>query len=173
MSVYATWVREHTKGQIVSQHLEHGGIVLAQNKHDGRLRFERAGSRSGNRINADAFNEIKSQLSENVIGYINDVVGYLSNDMSVLGNQASMEMYGIRKYKEQYYFPIKSSRDTMFQRSDAAAQSTTDDSRMKNQGFTKSRLANANNAVLIEDFDQVTSGHIQQMVTYSSFVTGL
>lgn len=173
MSVYATWVREHYEGQIASKHLEHGGFVLARNISDGRLRFETTAPKTGTALTQADFEYIESQLGRDVIGYVNAVVKYMSEDMSEIGNAASMEMYGVRKYKEQYYFPIKSSRETMFQKSDAGAQSTTDDSRMKNQGFTKSRLNHANNTVLIEDFDLVTSGHIQQMITYASFVNGL
>lgn len=93
--------------------------------------------------------------------------------MSDIGNAASMKLYGIRKYKEGYYFPIKSYSGLMHQTSDAAATSTTNDSRLKHRGFTKARLTGANNAVLVEDFDTIAMGHIQQMITYADFVVPL
>lgn len=173
MSIYATWVREHTEGQIASQHLEHGGFVLFQDKYEGKIRKEQMAPKSGTILEQSDMDNIINSLGDNIIGYVNDVVEYMSNDMSRLGNEASLQMYGIRKYKESYYFPIKSSRETMFQKSDAGAQSASNDNRLKNQGWTKSRLANANNTILIEDFDTVATGHIQQMITYSSFVVGL
>ena len=173
MSIYATWKREHTDGQIASRHLEHGGFVLSQRRSDGQFRMEQEQAGNGTALTQEDIDIITNELGQDVINYVNAVVGYMSKDLSKMGNEASMQMYGIRKYKETYYFPISSSKGTMYQRSDAGAQSTSDDTRMKNMSMTKSRLNNANNTVLIEDFDAVTTGHIQQMITYASFVNGL
>ena len=159
LSVYATWNREH-QGIVTSQHLERGGIVLA-NRYGEK--------QSGARISEKDMQQIRGLLTQEQMGYADAMVGYLSNEMSKLGNETSMKLFGIAKYKEGYYFPIASSKATMFQKSNAGSPYAAGDSRLKHPGWSKSRIANANNAVVIDNFDTIALTHVNEMLRYSTF----
>ena len=81
-----------------------------------------------------------------------------------------MELFGIKKYNEEYYFPFKTASDQRYQRSDAGAASTTNDARVKHTSFTHSLRKGANTPLVMGDFFDVIADHINLMATYSSFV---
>lgn len=168
MSLYATWKREHQEGILVSKHLENGGFVIESDRNKGMLWRDNGKRVSGNRISEKDFEQVLAYLTKEEQDYVDAMVDYLSHDMSEYGNKTSMDLFGIKKYKEQYYFPISSFADTMYAKSDAGT-STTNDSRIKHASFTHARLNNAQNAVLLEDFDKVIANHVNQMLVYSSF----
>lgn len=171
LSLYATWKRENQKGLIVSKHLENGGFVLNEEEIKSKGIFGRQSMMtSGNRIDPADMKTIMSFLSEDQRAYADEMVHYLSTVIGEKGNRASLQLFGIRKYNEGYYFPIKSYAGNMYQRSDAGTVSASNDSRIKHASFTNSRLNNAQNAVLLEDFDTVVSNHINQMLVYSNMV---
>ena len=171
LSLYATWKRENQKGLIISKHLENGGFVLDESEVKNKGLFGRQSMMtSGNRISKSDMNAIQDFLTPEQKAYADDIVHYLSTEIGSKGNRASMQLFGIKKYNEGYYFPIRSYAGNMYQRSDAGTVSTSNDSRIKHASFTNSRLNNAQNAVLLEDFDTVISNHINQMLVYSNMV---
>ena len=64
---------------------------------------------------------------------------YLGNELSELGNQASMEVYGYRKFNETNYFPIKVDQNQT--KSDVAKQAQA--ATIAGRGFTKATAPNA------------------------------
>ncbi|MCQ2300037.1 MAG: hypothetical protein MJZ81_07945 [Bacteroidales bacterium] len=168
LSIYATWKREHAEGSVTS-HLENGGFILAEDGRKGKLRKEADQQLSGNKISQADMDAIAKWLTREQKQYADALVHYMSSDMAELGNKASMAMFGIKKYTENNYFPMQTSKETMYQRSDAGATSVSNDNRLKHKSFTKRITNQARNALLISDFSEVCAGHIQQMITYSSF----
>lgn len=91
--------------------------------------------------------------------------GYLDGECAKWGNEVSMRLYGYRKFTEKDYFPIKSADqylDSSFEGRQAAE-------RIKNFGFTKGTVVNANNPVVIDDIFRVVSDHINKMSLYNAF----
>lgn len=168
MSLYATWKREHQDGVLISKHLENGGFVFSDTDADkGGLKRE-SSRKSGNKLTEVDMGKITALLTQEQKGYVDAMVSYLSNEMGEKGNRTSMQMFGIRKYNERYYFPVKSFAGNLYQRSDVGSVSGTNDNRIKHASFTHSRLNNAQNAIMLEDFDAVCANHINQMLTYAN-----
>ncbi|MBQ9291467.1 MAG: hypothetical protein IJ210_15270 [Clostridia bacterium] len=174
MSILAIWQREHHDKFFQSHHLEVGGFVLADDGGKlgkGLLGLDRnaVGRTRGSRITQAEINAIEAWLTDEQKAYMREMISYLSNDMSDIGNETSMKLYGIKKYKEKVYFPIQSYRGALTMKSDAGAASTTNDSRIEHVGFSNARLRDANNTILIDDFSKVAAGHVQQMLMYANF----
>lgn len=174
MSILAIWQREHYDENFRTYHLEEGGFVLAD---DGRKRgkgilgldanpLQRT---LGTLITQDEINTIQNFLTDEQKAYMKEIISYLSNDMSEIGNDTSMRLYGIKKYKEKVYFPIQSYRGGMKMKSDAGAVNPVNDKRIEHVGFSNSRLRGANNTIVISDFSTTAAGHIQQMLMYANF----
>ena len=175
MSLYATWNREHVNG-MESHHLDEGGFVYSGDVQEGRRSvFERTDLRrfSGNKISDTDMEKISKFLTEEQKGYVKAMVDFLSTDMARYGNETSMQLYGIKKYKEKYYYPFKSFSGNLYQKSDAGTTSLTDDNRLKHRSFTKQLVRHANNAVLLEDFSTVVASHATEMITYSALTVGV
>lgn len=177
MSLYATWNREHING-MESHHLDEGGFVYPGDWQDPNTKkgvFERTDLRrfSGNKIDEADMEKISQFLTEEQKGYVKAMVDFLSTDMARYGNETSMQLYGIKKYKEKYYYPFKSFSGNLYQKSDAGTTSLTDDNRLKHRSFTKQLVRHANNAVLLEDFSTVVASHATEMITYSALTVGV
>lgn len=170
MSLYATWKRENQTDIVVSKHLENGGFVYSDADMDKGILGRESRLKSGNQISQEDMDMIIGFLTDEQIRYADEMVNYLSTDMGAKGNETSMALYGIKKYNEKYYFPIKSFAGNLHQKSDVGTVSGTNDNRIKHASFTNSRLNNAQNAVLLQDFDEVVANHINQMLTYSNMV---
>lgn len=79
-----------------------------------------------------------------------------------------MELYGYRKFTETHYFPIQSDEGSV---KTELAQGK--DSRVKNMGFTKTTVKNANNAIVLDDIFDVFVQHADDMGTYNAFAPAL
>lgn len=171
--LYATWKRERSNEIAATEHLTRGGFVYESKADPARAgKGLKTGTlnTTGHLIADSDMAVVDGYLTQEQKDYADAMVGYLSNDMAELGNRVSMEMFGIRKYKEKYYFPYQTVKDQLNQKSTAGATATTDDSRIKHSGFTHRLTAKARTAVVMGDFSEVVANHISQMVTYSSFV---
>ena len=168
MAVLATWEREQRVGPEYSSHMERGGIYLQDDDgKTGKLHREQKPQRA-HRVKAADIAKMQALLTDEQKRYMNAVVEYLSSDMSRLGNEASMRMYGIRKYKESYYFPMKIWDGVKSARSDKGI-SGTDDNRIAHQGWSKRRKINAQNALVIGNFTDVAVKHMTEMINYATF----
>jgi len=168
MALYATWLRE--KNQMRPEetaHLLHGGFVLAENEDNtgkpGRVKKNVRPIR----ISEAQLNALGQQLTEAQREYVHEMVKYMSTELAELGNEASMRMYGIKKFTEQYYFPIKSWGGVLNQRSDAGVKNSNEN-RAAQQGFSKRVKNNARNAIEISDFTPTAVKHVAGMITYNT-----
>ena len=168
MSLYATWMRE--KNQLrpeATAHLLRGGFVLAQNQQDQKLLERVKESNRPVRMTYNLLNELGSYLTENQRKYVDAMVNYMSTDLAELGNEASLQTYGIKKFTEKYYFPIKSWGGVLNKRSDSGVTNKNDVRAMR-QSFSKRVQAGASNAIEISDFTPTVVKHIVGMINFNT-----
>lgn len=109
--------------------------------------------------------DIIGTLTDEQIQVADQMQDFLNNECSEWGNEASMRMYGYKKFTETDYFPIKSS-DAYLDKSFKGRESTE---RIRNFGFTKGTVVNANNPIMIDDIFTVFADHVNKMSLYNSF----
>ena len=167
MELYAIWKREQTTNPEMSEHLTKGGVYIQEDeKQEGKLRHERKDQRAI-RVTDDEVAAMYGQMTDAQKEYMEQIVSYLSNEMSALGNEASMRMYGIRKYKESYYFPMKVWDGVKSARSDRGI-SGVDENRAAHKSWSKRRKHMASNALVIGNFTQDAVNHIVEMINYNT-----
>lgn len=110
---------------------------------------------------------------QNIIGHLTEeqremadrIQDYLNNECAEWGNETSMRLYGYRKFTEKNYFPIQSS-DAYIDKDIASREAVE---KIKNFGFTKGTVVNANNPIMIDDVFKVAADHINKMSLYNAF----
>lgn len=115
---------------------------------------------------------IVASLSNEQVRMAKELQTYLSTTAAEWGNEASMNMYGIRKFKEKAYWPIKTSDDYV-RTNDANSGSGAGLWGVKNKGMTKAVQTKANNPLVIHDAFDTWYQHVDDMATYSSMVAPL
>ena len=167
MALYATWLREKNALRPEdTAHLLHGGFVLAEDNSKGLYGRKQANNRPI-RMSEDELNALENELTEKQKEYVDKIVAYMSGDLAELGNEASMKTYGIKKFTEQYYFPIKSWGGVLNKSSDSGVTNRNDNRAMR-QSFTKRITANAQNAIEIGDFTPTAMKHIVGMINFNT-----
>ena len=168
MSLYAYSRREQALA-----HIMEGGIVLKdnvivkKNKLGIPIKYEVDTNKTFS-LSEEILNEICNTLTKEQKAYVENMQGYLSNEMGDKGNEVSMEMLGIKLFKEEYYFPLKSSQDYMDFKPQEAGEI-----KLKNASFSKATVQHANNPVILNDFTDVWSEHVHDMSMYHAFVLPL
>ena len=162
MTLAATWKREHSNVDLLSKHLEVGGFILqeqaAKNKQWQTM---------GHRMTDNDYNKLLSLMTTDQLNYVDDMVGFMSKDLSEWGNETSMDLYGIKLFKEGYYIPFVTDPNARYHKSNAGANAAND-TRIKHPGFSNRRISGANNTIIIDDFQTVVARHAQDMINYST-----
>ena len=172
MSLYAYSKREQSL-----DHLRLGGFVFDSNietykEKDGKtgksiLKYK-VNTAEAHQISIDILAEITGKLSSEQKSFVDDMQEYLSTVMGAKGNEVTMQMYGVKLFKEKFYFPLKSAKQFMFEQNQVAGEV-----RIKNSGFTNKVVAHANNPVILNSFMDVWADHVNDMSMYHSFVLPL
>ena len=169
MSLYA-----YSKREQADLHLQLGGFVF-----DSSIEVTKK-SKLGIPLKytvktADAYNlsketlgDIIGTLTEEQKAFVDEMQSYLSTVMGEKGNEVSLEMYGVKLFKEKNYFPLKSAKQFMFEQSESAGEV-----RIKNSGFSKETVAKANNPIILNNFTDVWTNHVNDMSMYHAFVLAL
>ena len=108
--------------------------------------------------------QIIAKLTPEQIKLADEMQSLLNNEMAAWGNETSLQMHGIKLFREQDYFPIKSSSEALKK----TADSFDTQEKIKNFGFTKPLVRNANNAIMIDDIFSVVADHCNKMSLYNS-----
>lgn len=113
---------------------------------------------------------ITSTLTPKQKQFADAIQEFLSTRAADWGNEASVLMYGYKKFAARDYFPIITDANYIQSKEgDLKNMQTT----IRNLGMTKNTTKNANNAVVMDDILDIFSRHIDQMSTYSSFLAPL
>ena len=169
MSLYA-----YSKREQAGAHLERGGFVFDSNitvtkktKLGIPLEYNVRTANAHN-LSPEILGEIISKLTPQQKGFADEMQDYLSTVMGEKGNEISLEMYGVKLFKEKNYFPLKSARQFMFEQQEVAGEV-----KIKNSGFTKETVVNASNPIILSNFTDVWARHVNEMSMYHSFVLPL
>lgn len=150
MSIYA-----YSKREAAADHLAKGGIV-----------FENSLDATAYNLSYDLINEITDVLTPEQRGYVDAMQHYLSSVMGEKGNEVTLEMYGVKLYGEENYFPLRSAGQYMAKAKEAAKAQP----KLKNSGFSKTTVPHASNPIIMDSFDSVWASHVNEMSMYHSFV---
>lgn len=168
MSLYATWKREHTLGPAMSQHLQNGGFYVEEYDPRKGILGRREVDLKAHRVTEADMEMVNGLLTDAQKQFIDDIVGFMSGDMSELGNEASMKAYGIRMYKESYYFPFKMWDGIKAMASNDSGSAAAANDRAFHPSFSKTRMHGANNALILGDFMTTAADHIVGMINYAT-----
>lgn len=92
---------------------------------------------------------------------------YLSVDMAELGNEATLAVYGYKKFgQEEKYWKIRSNRNELQQSIEKETQTTS----VANRGFTKAVNPRADTSVKIGSIFDTYSQSINDMATYAAWL---
>lgn len=168
MSLYA-----YSKREQADKHLEKGGFVfdsaveVVQKKHGIPVKY-RVNTANAYNLSRMQINEIVDTLSKEQRSFVDAMQDYLSTVMGEKGNEVSLALYDVRLFKEKNYFPLKSASQYTFQQTE-----NTGDVKLKNSGFSKKTVVNASNPIILSDFMNVWSSHVNDMSMYHAFVLPL
>ena len=167
MSLYAYSKREHAL-----DHLERGGIVFDETtevtiktKLGIPLTFNPMEATAYN-ISPDTLAKITGKLTKEQKAFVDEMQDYLSTTMGAKGNEVSLEMYGVKLFKEKFYFPLKSATQFMAK----AKEQQKGEVKIKNSGFSKETVRKANNPIVLTPFMDVWANHVNEMSMYHAFV---
>ena len=164
LSLYA-----YSKRKQAADHLKYGGIVFDPNtdvvkttKHGIKVTYDLNDATAYN-INDETLGDIISNLTDEQKAFADEMQDYLSTVMGSKGNEVSMEMYGIRLFREQNYFPLKSAQQFMEKARDQAKGEV----KIKNSGFSKETAPKAKNPIVLSGFMDVWASHVNDMSMWS------
>ena len=168
MSLYA-----YSKRKQADLHLDQGGFVFDESievveKKMGIPIKYKVNTANAYSISKEELGNIIGTLSDRQKFFVDEMQAYLSDVMGAKGNEVSLEMYGVKLFKEQFYFPLKSAKQFMFEQNEVAGEV-----KIKNSGFSKETVDRANNPIILSNFMDVWSKHVNDMSMYHAFVLPL
>ncbi len=164
MSLYCLAKREQAMGHILGS-----GIVASRVDSASKIgqmlgaKIQTGGSAVT--IGMEDIVKITESLTQEQKAMADKLQSFLNDECSGWGNEVSMRLYGYRKFTEENYFPIKSADAYL----DSNFEGREVSERIKNFGFTKGTVVNANNPIMIDDIFSVVSDHINKMSLYNAF----
>ena len=153
-----------TQRQQAHEHLVKGGISMME---DGK-------KKKRVRLTPGDLADITGSLTNEQVKMARKMAAYLSatDGPAGWGNEVTQKLYGLNKFTESYYWPIKT--DSNYTRtSDATAGDTPGLYAIKNQGFTKALQRKANNPLIINDAFDTWCDHVANMATYNAWAIPL
>ena len=159
MSLYAFSRREQAKN-----HILHGGIKFADTKNK-----KKSNKYSTHKLSKQDLKYLTDLLTEEQKEYVRDMVKYLSTDMAEKGNEVTRQLYDVELFKEENYFPMKVDGDSLPEKSSIIKGSK----KIKNSGMTNATVEGAEQALILNGFDSVWAGHVDEMAKYHAFTLPL
>ena len=168
MSLYA-----YSKRKQADAHLDKGGFVfddaieVTQKKHGIPVKYT-VKTADAHNLSAETLQAICKTLTKEQAQFVDEMQEYLSTTMGEKGNEVSLAMYGVKLFKEKFYFPLKSAKQYMFEQNEVAGEV-----KIKNSGFSKETVQHASNPVILSNFTDVWANHVNDMAMYHAFVLPL
>ena len=169
--IYAIAKREAANKLYQTEHLLYGGFqyknIAEKLNEDGKTQQKN----TPHQLDKADIARIGEWLTAEQKAYADELVGFLSTTMADYGNQASMDMYGYKKFTEQYYIPFHTSAEQRFLKGDEGPQGeNAGTGRVKNSGFTKKLQHKANQTLLVGGISDTVADHIHKMAAYAAMV---
>ena len=167
MSLYAYSLRPQAR-----EHLTKGGIVLEENTRRftkgplGVTRETTYNDANAYTLTDETIDAIAGSLTKEQRQFAFEMQQYLAKIMGAKGDEVNMALYGIKKFGEETYWPLKSS-DVFSER--VRAQQENTGNKLKNKGFTKALTPKANNAIELSTLTETWAEHVNDMSMYHAF----
>lgn len=163
----------YSKRKQAHDHLRLGGFVFDSNietytEKGSKILKYKVNTADAHQLTPEILANIIGTLSNEQKGFVDEMQDYLSTVMGAKGNEVTMKMYGVKLFKEKFYFPLKSAKQFMFEQNEVSGEV-----KIKNSGFTNKVVAKANNPVILSNFMDVWANHVNDMSMYHSFVLPL
>lgn len=154
------------RGEQAVNHLMKGGIVQPEIKRNGKLKAIDRGTQNIP-LTLDDIQAITSVLTPEQIRVAKGLQKLASSMLAEWGNNASMTVYGYRKFTEEHYWPIKAARDAV----STSIEKDPDNSRsIKNMGSAKALVPDASNALEIAGIYDVFAQNASDMIKYATLL---
>ena len=154
------------RGEQAINHLTNGGIVQPEIKREGKLKTIPRGDKNIV-LSLEDIRAITSVLTPEQIKVANGLQKISSTLLAEWGNDASMTVYGYRKFKEEHYWPITSAKDAVA----SSVEKDSDNARsIKNMGSAKALTPNASNALDIGGVYDVFAQNASDMIKYATLL---
>lgn len=164
-------LRETMQDKQGRKHVLNGGI-RPDNAQQRRGVYQTAASRSY-RVTAGDLDAILSTLTKEQEALASRLQKYLAERMGETGNEASMQVYGYRKFTDPNYFPLESDRNQVRGGETEPGGGAAQGSSIENMGLAKARVENATNGVMVRSIFDVVSNHISDMATYGAYLPAM
>jgi hypothetical protein len=154
------------RGEQAMNHLMVGGIVQPEIKRDGKLKAIPRGTENI-LLTLEDVRSITSVLTPEQIKVANGLQKLASTKLAEWGNEASMPVYGYRKFMEEHYWPIKTAKEATA----SSVEKGPDIAReIKNMGSAKALTPNASNALDIGGVYDVFAQNASDMIKYATLL---
>lgn len=154
------------RGEQAMNHLMVGGIVQPEIKRDGKLKAIPRGTENI-LLTLEDVKAITSVLTPEQIKVADGLQKLASTKLAEWGNEASMAVYGYRKFMEAHYWPIKTAKEATA----SSVEKGPDIAReIKNMGSAKALTPNASNALDIGGVYDVFAQNASDMIKYATLL---
>lgn len=154
------------RGEQAMNHLMVGGIVQPEIKRDGKLKAIPRGTENI-LLTLEDVRAITSVLTPEQIKVADGLQKLASTKLAEWGNEASMSVYGYRKFMETHYWPIKTAKEATA----SSVEKGPDIAReIKNMGSAKALTPNASNALDIGGVYDVFAQNASDMIKYATLL---
>lgn len=161
LALYALWKRETGNKLQNANHLRVGGFMYKKG-----TQYEGVDTLRPHPLTSADMHMIDSYLTDEQKAFADEMVRYLSEDMSRIGNEVSMRLYGYEKFKEPYYFPYETDHRYLV---GDLTQNGEQVKQPKSAGMTKALMQNAATPITVGGFIDTWANHINQMALYAGF----
>jgi hypothetical protein len=165
------WLMSRDEGG--ANHLMAGGFIIKKPEYkkgaDGKYHPE-VSSRNI-RMTAQDFVSLGNALTEDQKAYALRMQKYLAGPLAAHGNAVTQKLYELDRFTNETYWPLKSAQE--FLDSDPNNPNRADTVSVRSPGFTKYRIPNASNPVVLEDMFTVWARHVNGMALYASMTLPL
>lgn len=161
MEVYELLKRQQSHDHILEGGIyqpEIGGLPAGKNKKIYR-------GTEPLKLTVNDLRNITQTLTPEEIRIADRLQGLMTGMLAEYGNQASMEVYGYRKFTEPDYWPIHVAKEGTYASVEQNRTNTAKSTR--NMGMTKATIKHANNPLNIHGAFQTFAQHASDMIEYS------
>ena len=174
MSLYCLSKRPQAMEHMITEN-KGRGIVLADVTStkgvDKLLGQKQTNSASATAISYDDVVSIAGMLTKEQKHIADELQKLMNGKLQEWGNETSMQMYGIKLFTEENYFPIEvSDKEIATQIGNASG---IKGNKISNFGFTKPLVENPDKAIVIGDIFDIVADHANKMALYHSYAAAL
>lgn len=147
-----------------AEHLYDGGIVLIKRSATGTQK-----EKTHVRVTKQDVADMIAVLTDPQKTVADALQRFLQEDSAAWGNDATMTVYGYRKFGEDHYFPIDSDRD-FISTSGKDSSNNGDLYALRNWRSSKSTVEGASNPLIVGDIFDVWTKHVSEMAKYGAYL---